>query len=48
MAASGDPVSAVGDTFEVHMDREGLNDYPMGRYDVTVAITEYRTDREIA
>ncbi len=48
MAASGEPVSAVGDSFVVHMDREGLNDYPMGRYDVTVSITEYRPDREIA
>jgi len=48
MAASGEPVSGVGDSFEVHMDREGLNDYPMGRYDVTVTITEYTPDREIA
>ncbi len=48
MEASGVPVSGVGDTFVVHMDREGLNDYPMGRYDVTVAITEYVHDREIA
>ena len=38
MDASGDPVSAVGDTFVVHMDREALNDYPLGRYDVTVTI----------
>ena len=28
MDASGDPVSAVGDSFVVHMDREALNDYP--------------------
>jgi Polyketide cyclase / dehydrase and lipid transport len=48
MAASGEPVAAVGDTFVVHMDREGLNDYPMGRYDVTVTITEFVPDREIA
>jgi hypothetical protein len=48
MAATGQPVGAVGDTFVVHMDREALNDYPMGRYDVTVAITEYQLDREIA
>ena len=27
--ATGDPVSAVGDRFVVHMDREALNDYPM-------------------
>ena len=46
--ATGEPVSAVGDEFVVHMDREALNDYPMGRYDVTVKITKFDTDREIA
>ncbi|MGZ4785895.1 MAG: SRPBCC family protein, partial [Acidimicrobiales bacterium] len=46
--ATGEPVSAVGDTFVVHMDREALNDYPMGRYDVTVTITTFEPDREIA
>ena len=30
------------------MDREALNDYPMGRYDVTVKITTFVPDREIA
>jgi hypothetical protein len=48
LAATGDPVTAVGDTFVVHMDREALNDFPMGRYDVTVNITTYVPDREIA
>jgi Polyketide cyclase / dehydrase and lipid transport len=48
MDATGDPVSAVDDTFVVHMDREALNDYPMGRYDVTVTITTFVPDREIA
>ncbi len=48
LAATGDPVSAVGDRFVVHMDREALNDYPMGKYDVTVIITEFDQDREIA
>jgi hypothetical protein len=48
MDATGVPVGAVGDTFVVHMDREALNDYPMGRYDVTVTITTYVPDREIA
>ncbi len=48
MAASGESVAAVGDTFVVHMDREGLNDYPMGRYDVTVSIKTFAPDREIA
>jgi hypothetical protein len=48
MDATGDPVSAVGDSFVVHMDREALNDYPMGRYDVTVTISKFVPDREIA
>jgi Polyketide cyclase / dehydrase and lipid transport len=48
MDATGEPVSAMGDTFVVHMDRQSLNDYPMGRYDVTVTITEFVPDREIA
>lgn len=46
---TGDPVSAVGDSFVVHMDRESLGDIPeMGKYDVTVTITTYEQDREIA
>lgn len=48
MAASGEPVRAVGDRFTVHMDREALNDYPLGRYDVDVVITSFEPDREIA
>jgi hypothetical protein len=48
-SADGEPVSAVGDSFVVHMDRESLNDYPeLGRYDVTVTISVYQLDREIA
>jgi hypothetical protein len=47
-AATGEPVSAVGDTFVVHMDREALNDYPMGLYDVTVTITTFDPDHQIA
>jgi hypothetical protein len=48
MSATGDPVTAVGDSFVVHMDREALNDFPMGLYDVTVTITTLVPDREIA
>ncbi len=48
MDATGDPVAAEGDSFVVHMDREALNDYPLGRYDVTVTITKFVPDREIA
>jgi hypothetical protein len=48
MSATGDPVSKVGDTFVVHMDRESLNDLPLGRYDVTITIVTFERDREIA
>ena len=48
MSATGDPVHAVGDSFVVHMDREALNDFPLGEYDVTVLIVRYEQDREIA
>jgi|SRR3984885_11279388 len=47
-SADGELVSAVGDSFVVHMDREALNDYPLGKYDVTVTISAYEPDREIA
>jgi Polyketide cyclase / dehydrase and lipid transport len=46
--ATGEPAQAVGDSFVVHMDREALNDFPMGKYDVTVVITKFDPDREIA
>ena len=46
--ATGEPVSAVGDSFVVHMDREALGDLPdWGRYDVTVRIEELEPDRLI-
>jgi hypothetical protein len=48
MAASGDRVSDVGDSFLVHMDREALNDLPLGLYDVTVTIVKLEPDREVA
>ncbi len=48
MGATGEPVTAVGDSFVVHMDREALNDYPLGLYDVTVTVTTLRPEREIA
>ena len=48
LSATGDPVTAVGDTFVVHMDRESLNDFPLGKYDVTVSITTFVPDHEIA
>jgi hypothetical protein len=48
MSATGEAVTGVGDSFVVHMDREALNDYPMGLYDVTVTIVTFVPDREIA
>jgi hypothetical protein len=48
-SAEGEKVTAAGDSFVVHMDREALNDFPeMGRYDVTVTIRTFEPDREIA
>jgi Polyketide cyclase / dehydrase and lipid transport len=48
-SAEGERVTAVGDSFVVHMDREALNDYPeLGRYDVTVRISAFEPGREIA
>lgn len=48
MGATGAPVAKVGDSFVVHMDREALNDYPLGTYDVTVTILTFEQDRELA
>ena len=48
-SAEGERVTAAGDKFVVHMDREALNDYPeLGRYDVTVQIAVFEPGREIA
>lgn len=46
--AEGEPVARAGDSFVVHMDREALNDVPMGTYDVTVTIRTYVQEREIS
>jgi uncharacterized protein YndB with AHSA1/START domain len=46
--AGGEPVTAAGDSFVVHMDREALNDFPMGRYDVTVEIRDFEPDKLIS
>jgi hypothetical protein len=48
MDATGEPAKAAGDTFVVHMDREALNDYPLGLYDVTVKFVTFAQDEEIA
>ncbi|KUI40627.1 polyketide cyclase [Mycobacterium sp. GA-1199] len=46
--AEGEPVRAAGDSFVVHMDREALNDFPMGKYDVTVSIRDFEQDALIS
>ena len=48
MAVTGGSVAKVGDTFVVHMNREALNDYPLGLYDVTVEIVTFEPGQEIA
>jgi hypothetical protein len=45
---TGQPAEKVGDTFVIHMDRESLNDFPLGKYDVTVRIITFARDEEIA
>ncbi|ODU00794.1 MAG: polyketide cyclase [Pseudonocardia sp. SCN 72-86] len=47
MGAEGERVTAAGDQFVVHMDREALGDVPLGEYDVTVTIGDYEQDRLI-
>ncbi|MEU7141981.1 SRPBCC family protein [Nocardia sp. NPDC046473] len=46
--AEGEPVEQTGDRFLVHMDREALGDFPLGKYDVEVVITAFTPDEEIA
>jgi len=48
MAATGDRVTGVGDRFDVEMDRDALNDHPLGLYTVTVVIARYEQDRAVA
>jgi hypothetical protein len=45
---TGEPAEKVGDTFVIHMDRESLNDVPLGKYDVTVHMIVFERDKEIA
>jgi hypothetical protein len=46
-SADGPPVEKAGEEFVVHMDRESLNDRPLGKYDVRVLITKFERDRLI-
>jgi hypothetical protein len=45
LSTTGAEVNGVGDEFIVHMDREALNDYPMGKYDVKISISAYEENR---
>jgi hypothetical protein len=45
---SGEPAEKVGDTFVISMDREALNDFPLGKYQVTPHIIVFERDKEIA
>jgi hypothetical protein len=45
---TGEPAEKVGDRFIIHMDRESLNDFPLGKYDVNVHIIVFEADKEIA
>ena len=47
MSADGEPATAVGDSFVVHMDRDSLRDFDLGEYDVLVTYVTYQPDREI-
>lgn len=47
--AEGESVTAAGDSFVVHMDRESLNDFPeLGKYDVTISIRDFEQERLIS
>lgn len=47
-ADDADELRAVGDTFEMHMDREPLGDVPLGRYTVCNTVTIFEPGTEIA
>ena len=44
----GDPAEKVGDTFVIKMDRESLNDVPLGKYEVKVHFITFERDQDIA
>lgn len=47
-APDAKPLRAVGDTFEVEMDREPLGDLPTGRYKVINTVTAFVPGVEVA
>ena len=49
MWSTDPPVTGLGETFVIHMDREALNDFPeMGRYEAEVKIVAFDRDAEIS
>jgi hypothetical protein len=48
MSAEGEPATAVGDRFVVHMDRDALRDVDLGEYDVAVVFETFEPGVEIA
>jgi hypothetical protein len=48
MSSTGSAPKAAGDTFVIHMDRESLGDFDLGKYDVTIVILTFEQDREIS
>ena len=47
-APDSTPVTAVGDTFVMNMDREPLGDIPMGKYQVRNTVTTFEPNSELA
>jgi hypothetical protein len=47
-APNATPLRAVGDTFEIDMDREPLGDLPLGKYKVVNTVTSWIQDVEVA
>ena len=47
-APDAERIRAVGDTFEMHMDREPLGDLPLGEYTVCNTVTIFEQDTELA
>jgi hypothetical protein len=47
-ATDVEPLTAVGDTFQIHMDRRPLGDIPdMGEYDVQNTVTQFSPDQHL-
>jgi hypothetical protein len=41
------PLTRVGDSFEMNMDREPLGDVPLGKYQVVNAVTRFIQDEQL-